>query len=455
MSGYFCTRKGILRAFWWFCLPAFLSFCAANLHAAMEIQGIVSGTAPASNYDRFANSSAWIGNPANWAGGAPPGTSAYTWTGVGRDTSIGRWATMISPSFIVSASHFAPNVGDTVQFFLTNNPNGPSETRTVVAAESLQGSVTGDEGDVWVGKLSAPITDVASYPILQLPTSDNTAFGGLGIDTFGVSDSGTNATNVRLGRNVITPGSAKWGFAYNFTYDTPGLGPDESQVIEGDSGAPSFFLYGGGTPALTGLHWYNNDPVDTMSGDSFLPTYVNDIQTGMNQLGNTRGETVKTVSPVLGDFNLDGVRNTADITAMTAALGNLSGWESAHGMSDAYLNFIGDLNGDGKVNAADLQALQQLIKPSLSGDANGDGKVDGQDYLIFAKEWSQSGSSLPADFNHDGIVNFQDYMILAQNFGKVATGSLTAVPEPTSLLLLSLGGFALAAWAHRRSASRS
>ncbi len=48
----------------------FLIGCAARVQAAMEIQGIVNGTAPASNYDRFDNSSAWIGNPANWAGGA-------------------------------------------------------------------------------------------------------------------------------------------------------------------------------------------------------------------------------------------------------------------------------------------------------------------------------------------------------------------------------------------------
>ncbi len=295
---------------------------------------------------------------------------------------------MVSPSFIISAAHFAPAVGDTVQFFLTNNPNGPSETRTVVAAEGLQGAVAGDEGDVWVGKLSAPITDVASYPILQLPTTDNTAFGGLGIDTFGLSDTGTNATDVRLGRNVITPGSAKWGFAYNFTYQNPGLGPDESQVIEGDSGAPSFFLYGGGTPALTGLHWYNNDPVDTMSGDSFLPTYINDIQTGMNQLGNPKGETVKTISPVLGDFNLDGVRNAADVSAMSAALGNLPGWESAHGMSDSYLNFIGDLNGDGKVDATDLLHHYSHLPSSLAGDINGDGKVNASDYADIGKRIS-------------------------------------------------------------------
>jgi len=57
----------------------------------------------------------------------------------------------------------------------------------------------------------------------------------------------------------------KGGKAYEFTYDNPGVGPDESQVMPGDSGGPSFFLYGGASPALVGVHWFegtsNNTPL--------------------------------------------------------------------------------------------------------------------------------------------------------------------------------------------------
>ena len=81
----------------------------------------------------------------------------------------------------------------------------------------------------------------------------------------------------------------------------------------------------------------------------------------MNQLGNSSGETVKTVSPVLGDFNLDGHRNAADFTAMQIALTNLPKYELTHGMNDAYLNMIGDLNGDGKVTNSDLQKLSMIL----------------------------------------------------------------------------------------------
>jgi hypothetical protein len=340
-------------------------------HGQMLIQGIQDGTAPASNYDRFDNNPDWIGNPVNWPAGAPPVTSAIPWAGVGRDITSGRWATLISPDYVISANHYSPAVGDTVQFFYTNNPNGPSETRTIAASEWLQTSVPGDQGDVWIGRLSSPIIHINPFPILKLPNGSD--YSGLGIDTFGLSAPiPGNATSVRLGRNVIEPYSANYlplsppltgvnnAYVYQYDYGNPGVGPDTSQIVAGDSGAPSFFLYAGATPALTGLHWYNNSPVDTLSGDTWLSNYATDIQTGINQLSAAAGltpDTVKTVSPVRGDFNLDGRLSAADIAGMFDCLSNVSLYESTHGMNDAYLDYIGDLNGDGKVNNADLQSL--------------------------------------------------------------------------------------------------
>jgi len=88
-----------------------------------------------------------------------------------------------------------------------------------------------------------------------------------------------------------------------------------------------------------------------------------------------------------GDFNQDDHVNAADILAMESALTNVSAYESAHNLTSAEFTTLGDLNGDGQVNNADLQALLTLLK---------------------------SGG-----------------------------GSTGAVPEPSSLLLLAFGGFAL------------
>ena len=92
-----------------------------------------------------------------------------------------------------------------------------------------------------------------------------------------------------------------------------------------------------------------------------------------------------------GDFSRDSYVDVADIAAMEAALVDLSAYQAMHSnMTSAQLVSIGDLTGDGVVNNADLQGLINLL-------ANGGG-----------------------------------------------SGSLTAVPEPSTLVLaligLSVGG---------------
>ena len=87
--------------------------------------------------------------------------------------------------------------------------------------------------------------------------------------------------------------------------------------------------------------------------------------------------------------------DAADILAMQQALANLPGYETAKGLTNAQLLLIGDINGDGVVNNADLQALINLL---------------------------QSGG-----------------------------GSHSAVPEPTSFALLGMGILAAACRYRRRT----
>ena len=87
----------------------------------------------------------------------------------------------------------------------------------------------------------------------------------------------------------------------------------------------------------------------------------------------------------LGDFSLDGHANAADIPAMLVALTDLGGFQSSHALTNDDLLNIGDVNADGKITNADLQGLLNLLK------AGG------------------------------------------------GSGGTTAVPEPSSILLLALG----------------
>ena len=67
-------------------------------------------------------------------------------------------------------------------------------------------------------------------------------------------------------------------------------------------------------------------------------------------------------APVLGDLNLDGALTSADVPALLGALTDLNGFKSTNSLSAADLLAIGDINGDGVVNNADLQSLLEKLK---------------------------------------------------------------------------------------------
>jgi len=100
-----------------------------------------------------------------------------------------------------------------------------------------------------------------------------------------------------------------------------------------------------------------------------------------------------------------------------------------------------------------------VLTKIMAGDANEDDKVNGSDLALLAANFGQSGKAWgTGDFNGDGSVNGIDLALLAGNFGfdaanleasigisiEEAQQMLAAVPEPTSLALLGLGGLLIA-----------
>jgi hypothetical protein len=95
--------------------------------------------------------------------------------------------------------------------------------------------------------------------------------------------------------------------------------------------------------------------------------------------------------------------------------------------------------------------------PPEPGDYNGDHFVDAADYVLWRRTFG-SRASLAADGNHDGVVTEADYTYWRQRFGNPTAGSgsgslFTSVPEPTTLLLLSVAGLVCPAMLRRRSRS--
>lgn len=268
---------------------------ATPAKAALVVQGY-----NADLHDRFNNNPSFIGNP-------------YDWSGVGRRNvdSGSRWGTLISPSFLVTATHFP--VTGTVRFYGTNDPNGPFAERSV--AQSIILTQAGQPGtplisDITLIRLNAPVANTAYYPILNLPS--NSGYLNQTIFTFGQA-AGTSVTSQRLGRNQIEAvipnaevrvnGIDYRNDVFLFDYDNPGgVGADESYVQSGDSGAPSFIIVNG-QPALVGLHWFQYTTQNFGgiygfgSGDSLISSFVDELNDAMAGTGSSERVTVLTAVP--------------------------------------------------------------------------------------------------------------------------------------------------------------
>jgi uncharacterized repeat protein (TIGR03803 family) len=90
---------------------------------------------------------------------------------------------------------------------------------------------------------------------------------------------------------------------------------------------------------------------------------------------------------------------------------------------------------------------------AMPGDANNDGTVDINDLTIVLANYNQTGMTWSqGEFTGDGTVDINDLTIVLANynttFGSPAAG-LSAVPEPSCVVLLALAAISLIAFAKR------
>jgi hypothetical protein len=237
------------------------------------------GSSPAN--DRFVDSPSFIGAP-------------YDWSGVGNNG--GSWATMISPSYFVSANHDHPAPGSTITFHLDNNPNGPTESYTVDST-FYQTQYGGQGSDLYLGKLTTPVSsNIAKYPVLSL--GSDAAYTNMPIYTYGYpnrvgmnningdflySEDGVSPPTLHHGINDLNlPGYGLTRVMYYSYNATGGQGANEAYLEGGDSGGPSFAVWNGAL-ALLGIHFVDDGRVydGAPSGDSFVPFYVNQLDANM------------------------------------------------------------------------------------------------------------------------------------------------------------------------------
>jgi len=148
-----------------------------------------------------------------------------------------------------------------------------------------------------------------------------------------------------------------------------------------------------------------------------------------------------------GDIDGDGDIDADDIDSFQGSIGQ-----------PASVNPPLDLNGDGMIDLADHALLvDDLVQTDVGagtvfGDVDLNGTVNGLDVSAVVANFGGAGGWAQGDFNADGVVNGLDVSAVVANFGQTPPAA-AAVPEPTSMGLLVAAG--LGAWSGRRPTTNS
>lgn len=142
---------------------------------------------------------------------------------------------------------------------------------------------------------------------------------------------------------------------------------------------------------------------------------------------------------VLGDFNNNGQLDAADINSLSAQV--------RAGSNNASF----DVNNDQLVNDTDREVWVNQLKKTYFGDANLDGEFNTTDFVsVFQAgqyEDTVSGNSVweTGDWNGDAEFNTGDFITAFQagGFEQGPRAAVSAVPEPSTGLLCSLGALLL------------
>lgn len=208
-------------------------------------------------------------------------------------------------------------------------------------------------------------------------------------------------------------------------------------------------VYGSGIPGYLARHTINPDgslsagTSITLSGDNTTITSLISTPSGFYYTSSGSG----------GFGNFGTLEFTTPTTATTSAYGS---YAAAHGgMYDPFTNSI-ILTGDGHISQFDLTG--SMLADLALGGTYDQGTVDGLGHLYAA---NNNGNLTFIDFSTSGLINsgFVSTQFLAPYLDDVApligsgsTGRNNNVPEPGTLILLSLG---LIATASRYRANRS
>jgi arylsulfatase A-like enzyme len=258
--------------------------------------------------------------------------------------------------------------------------------------------------------------------------------------TLGMYDQGGTPAQVFLSTSWIVSGSSPGGVdtlanAYNGPY------PAELNGIPSTALSDNFYIRNGNKLILTLAHLDADATYDFLFYGSC--GVVGPEYSLFTVIGTTTQQAF--ISPV--------TNNATQVATVDGVVPN------------EYRQIVIEFEGrwaDGTVGGGGRLGFMRMIEHLLEipGDYNNDRQVDAADYATWRSAFGTVGAN-PADGNHDGVVDAGDYVIWRHALANWNAGAgagfghgVSAVPEPSSLLLTAIGLIGLFATSRRRRDDR-
>lgn len=368
--------------------------------------------------DGYTNLEEYINETAEWPASAPILFNAATNS---RYAQITNWDVNVDP---IAVTHWQPSRFDTA---VINNGTVAVDAVGQHAGNLLLGTNAGDNATLNITSGWIKVEDAPQG------MSD-------GITSIGDNNAATAVLNLSGGKLTTKTLLKGAGGSFNFTG-----GVLSAQTVGFDLVNDGGTIAPGASPGVTqvlGDLTLNSGVLEIEIGGTGIGEFDRVLVSGETMLG---GElSVKLVD--LAGGNNPYVPQLGDQFAFLASSGGASG------MFDTFDYPELPTGLEWALTPGDVATFLTVVETAttLAGDYNDDGVVDAADYTAWRD--NLGGTSLLNETASLGVVDEADYDAWKANFGAVAGGSggLSAVPEPNSVVLVSMGLVALYAASVRR-----